>query len=87
MLNLESGDRIELFYEDAPATAIRATVSRLMTDQEEGMGLEVEVYAASWIEITVEEPSEMDAQQTILLGTDSQYRLNGRTVTLRRRDD
>lgn len=36
MLNLESGDRIELFYEDAPATAIRATVGRLLSDREEG---------------------------------------------------
>src|SRR5207253_8185550 len=41
MLNLESGVRIELFYEDAPARAIRATVSRLLTDRDEGMGTEV----------------------------------------------
>ena len=29
MLNLESGDRIELFYEDSPEATIRATVNRL----------------------------------------------------------
>jgi len=58
MLNLESGDRIELFYEDAPARAIRATVSRLLTDRDEGMGTEVEDYTACWIEITVDEPSD-----------------------------
>jgi len=87
MLNLESGDRIELLYEDAPATAIRATVSRLLTDRDEGMGTEVEDYAACWIEITVDEPSDMDAQQVLLFGTDFQYRLNGRPITLRKTQD
>lgn len=85
MLNLQSGDRIELFYEDAPANTIRATVGRLLADREEGMGLQVEEYAVSWIEITVDEPGDMDAKQVVLLGTDFQYRLNGRRVTLRKR--
>jgi len=87
MLNLQSGDRIELFYEDAPATTIRATVGRLLTDRDEGMGTEVEDYAACWIEIALDEPSQMDAEQVVLLGTDFQYRLNGRRVTLRKRRD
>ena len=87
MLNLQSGDRIELSYEDAPATKIRATVGRLLTDRDEGMGSEVEDYAARWIEITVDEPSEMDANQVVLLGTDFQYRLNGRPVTIHKRQD
>ena len=50
MLNLQSGDRIELFYDDAPATTIRATVGRLLSDREEGMGSEVEDYIACWME-------------------------------------
>ena len=87
MLNLQSGDRIELSYEDAPATTIRATVGRLLTDRDEGMGTEVEDYTACWIEITVDEPSDMDAKQVVLLGTDFQYRLNGRPVTLRKSQD
>ena len=87
MLNLESGDRIELFYEDAPAITIRATVGRLLTDRDEGMGTEVEDYIACCIEITVDEPSDMDAKQTVLLCTDFQYRLNGRRVNLRKRQD
>ena len=85
MLDLQSGDRIELVYEDAPATTIRATVGRLLTDVDEGMGIEVEDYAACWMEITVDEPSNMDAQQVVFLGMDFQYRLNGRPVTLRKR--
>ena len=39
MLNLESGDRIELFYQDSPEATIRATVNRLLSDRDEGMGL------------------------------------------------
>jgi hypothetical protein len=85
MLNLQCGDRIELCYQDAPAKTIRATVGRLLTDWDEGMGVEVEDYIACWIEITVDEPSEMDAKQVVLLGTDFEYRLNGRRVTLRKR--
>jgi hypothetical protein len=85
MLNLQSGDRIELFYEDAPAKTIRATVGRLLTDRDEGMGIEVEDYVACWVEITVDEPSDMDAKEVLLLGTDFRYRLNGRRITLRKR--
>jgi hypothetical protein len=85
MLDLQYGDRIELFYEDVPETMILATVGRLLTDREEGMGIAVEDYCACWIEIAVDEPSDTDANQVVLLGTDFQYRLNGRRVTLRKR--
>jgi len=85
MINLQAGDRIELFYEDSPAAAIRATVGRLLTDQEAGMGNEVEDYTACWIEITVDESCNMDANQIVLLGADFRYRLNGRQVDLRKR--
>jgi hypothetical protein len=84
MPNLELGDRIELFYEDSPAGTIRATVRRLATDWDEGMGIEVEDYVACWIEIAVDKPTEGDARQFVLLGTDSQYRLNGRRVIVRK---
>jgi len=87
MLNLQSGDRIELFYDDAPATTIRGTIGRLLTDCEEGMSTEIEDYTACWIEISVEEPSGMDSKQVVLLGADFQYRLNGRPVTIRKRQD
>jgi hypothetical protein len=87
MLTFQSGDRIELVYEDAPATAIHATVRRLLSDRDEGMGTEVEDYIACWMEITVDEPSDMDANQVVLLCTDLQCRLNGRTVNLRKRQD
>ena len=87
MIELQSGDRIEVFYEDEPATTIRATVGRLLSDREEGMGVEVEDYCACWIEIDVEEPGDQDAKLVVLLGADFQYRLNGRRITLRKRQD
>jgi hypothetical protein len=90
MLNLESGDRIELFYEDmpgdaTPATTMSAKVVRLLSDHEEGMGPEVEEYMACWIEITLDEPSGLDTKQIVLLGTDCLYRLNGRQVNIRKK--
>jgi len=33
----------------------------------------------------VDEPRDIDAKLVVLLGTDFQYRLNGRRVTLRKR--
>ena len=51
------------------------------------MSTEVDDYTACWIEITVDEPSDMDENQVVLLGTDFQYRLNGRPVTLGKRQD
>jgi len=66
---------------------LASSVDRLLTDREEGMGIEVEDYAACWIEINVDQPSDMDAQQVVLLNSDFQYRLNGRRVTLRKRQD
>jgi len=87
MLDLQCGDRIELFFEDAPVMTILATVDRLLTNREEGMGVAVEDYCACWIEITLHEPGDMDAKQVVLFNTDFQYRLNGRRVTLRKRQD
>ena len=81
------GYRIELFDEDSPATTICATVGRLLSDWDEGMGIEVQDYVACWAEITVDEPSDGDAKQVVLLGTDFQCRLNGRRVTIRKKQD
>jgi hypothetical protein len=92
MLNLECCDRIELFYEETSgeetsATTICATVARLLSDREEGMGVEIEDYTACWIEITLDEPCDADTKQVVLLGTDCLYRLNGRQVNIRKIQD
>ena len=85
MEDLQAGDRIELFFEDDPETLIRATVARLLTDREEGLSPEAEGFFVLWIEINVDEPPEMDAKQVVMLGTDFQYWLNGRRVTLHKK--
>jgi hypothetical protein len=87
MLNLQSGDGIELSYEDAPATTICATVARLLLIGMKEWAARVEGYAACWIEVAVDDPRDMDVNQVVLLGTDFQYRLNGRPVTIRKRQD
>ena len=83
MIDLRTGDRIELFYEDAPAAIMRATVGRLLTDRDEGMGVEVENYIACWVEAAVDKPSDADAKQVLLLGTDFRYHLNARPVIIK----
>ncbi len=88
------GDRIELAYEDNPEIVIYATVSRLMSDRDEGMGPEVEDYIACWLEIDMERVEENSATQplsradawrrTVVLGTDHKCSLDGRPVKLRK---
>lgn len=86
MLHIQSGDRIELFDENGSATTIRATVGRLLTDREEGLGPEADGFFICWVEITLDEPAEMEARQVVLVDNDFQYWLNGRRVTLRKTD-
>jgi hypothetical protein len=92
MPDLAVGDHIELLYEDSPQTVMRATVSRILTDQDEGMGPEVGDYVACWFEIDMTGVEGEDAKQISLradawasamtLGTDFKYSLNGRHVTV-----
>ena len=85
MLELVSGDLIEIIFEDSPDGAIRGTVSRVLTDREAGMGAEVEDYIACWAEIAVDEPGDGPDKHVIEPCTDFQCRLNGRPITLRKR--
>ena len=94
MPDLVVGDHIELLYADSPRTVMHATVSRILTDQDEGMGPEVEDYVACWFEIDITGFEGEDVTQISLradawasamtLGTDFKYSLNGRHVTLRK---
>jgi hypothetical protein len=81
-MNLKTGDHVELSYEDSPETTFRGTVSRLLSDSEAGMGLEVQDYIASWLEIVVEGPGDGKANQVVTLGTDLRCRVDGRQVIL-----
>ena len=92
--DLVVGDDTELVYEDRPQTIMHATVSRILTDQEEGMGPEIEDYVACWFEIDVADAEGEDTTRVSLrvdaselamaLGTDFKYSLDGRNVTVRK---
>ena len=93
-VDLAVGDQIELVYEDSPETVMRATVSRILSDSDEGMGTVVEDYVACWYEIEMtgvegegnaEFASQPDAwKRTVTLCTDYRYSLDGRRVALRK---
>jgi hypothetical protein len=84
MTDLIAGDQIELVYEDSPQTVMRATVNRILTDEDEGMGPEIEDYVACWFEIELVGIEGEGAKQIVTLGTDFKYSLNGRHVTVRK---
>src|ERR1700760_2009669 len=94
MVDLVVGDRIELIYKDSPETVIRATIRRILSDEDESMGPEIEEYVVSWFEIEMldaddasaaQAASEADAwRRTVTLGTDFQYSLDGRRVAVRK---
>lgn len=92
--DLVVGDHVELIYEDSPQTVIRATVSRILTDEDECMGPEIGDYVASWFEIEMAGAEGEAAAQaslradawrrTVTLGTDYKYSLDGRRVVVRK---
>ncbi len=93
VIELAAGDNIELIYEDSPQTTVRARVNRILTDNDESMGPEVEDYVACWFEIEVIKVEGEDAarhQRTdawtcaVALCTDFKYTLDGRRVTVRK---
>lgn len=81
MQTIHVGDKIQFHYEDEPqGKPMFATVCKVLTDQQEGLGVEVETYAAAWIEVSVTTCDQ--ARQTIMLGTDSKDYLYGRPVSV-----
>jgi hypothetical protein len=74
-------------HDSLPLRHIAAKYLRQISSQATGMGVAIEDYCACWIEIAVDEPSDMDVNQVVLLGTDFRYRLNGRPIAVRMRQD
>jgi len=90
---LVAGDDVELIYEDAPQTILRAKIRRILTDRDESFGPEVENYIACWFEIEVTSVEGEDRLPTpptnawtgiMALCTDFRYTLDGRRVTVRK---
>jgi hypothetical protein len=84
MIQFRIGDEIEIVNADAVEDVRRATVTRFMSDEEQGMSPEIEEYIARWIEVTLDGITGDAAKQMVMFGTDSQYWMNGHHVLLRK---
>lgn len=80
------GDRISLTFDDIPRDQITATVTRTLSDREEGLGPEIEDYVACWIEISRDGDTRPTISNAVLL-TNFRYSLDGRFVTIRKIQD
>ena len=83
MENLFAGDRISLTFDDTPCDPITATVSRTLSDTEEGLGPEIEDYICYWLEIC-REGDPREAICNVVLMTNGRYAFDGRFVTIRK---
>ena len=81
---LQQGDEICVTFDDAPGQVERATVCRVLTDQQEGMGPEVEDYVACWLEISMGDCADVQVRRALIFRTDSQYSIDGRKVAIRK---
>jgi hypothetical protein len=78
------GDVVEIVNEGTPSEICRATVTRFMSDEEQGMAAEVEDYVTCWVEVELDGVCGEGDKQLLTMGTDSRYRLNGCRVLLRK---
>ena len=85
MNDLQLGDQIDIMFADTPGHLARATVTRFLSDQQEGLSTEAEDYIFCWLEISPEHHQGTLAQtQTIVLGADWKYYIDGREVEIRK---
>ena len=84
MNDLQPGDQIEIVFADAPGQSARATVTRFLSDQQEGFSPEVEDYIFCWLEIAPEHQGTLAQARTIALGADWKYYMDGREVEIRK---
>jgi hypothetical protein len=83
MEDLFAGDRINLIFDDISCEPISATVTRTLSDKEEGLGPEIEDYVACWIEISLDGET-CPTMNNVVLMTNCRYSLDGRFVTVRK---
>ena len=63
---------------------LEATVCSTRTDQQEGLGPEIEDYVACWLEITYGACDDLQSRHSVTFGTDFQYNMDGRKLTIRK---
>lgn len=84
MKDLQPGDQIDIVFADAPEHSTRATITRILSDQQEGLSPEAEGYILCWVEIRPEPQDASGQTRTITLGADWKYHLDGREVKIRK---
>ena len=84
MRDLQPGDQIEIVFADASGHSARATVIRFLSDRQEGLSPETEDYIYCWMEISPEHQGTLTQTQTIALGADWKYYMDGREVEIRK---
>ena len=84
MNDLQLGDQIDIVFADAPGHAARATVTRFLSDRQEGLSSEAKDYVFCWMEISLEHQGTSGQTQTITLGADWKYYMDGREVKIRK---
>jgi len=84
MHDLQLGDQIDIVFADTPGHSARATVTRFLSDQQEGLSSEAEDYIFCWLEISPEHQGPLGQTQTILLGAGWKYYMDGREVEIRK---
>jgi len=84
MNDLRVGDQIDIVFADAPGHSARATVTRFLSDQQEGLSPEAEDYVFCWMEISPEHQGNLAQTQTIMLRADWKYYMDGREVEIRK---
>ena len=78
-----AGDRISLIFDDQPDGEVIATITRKLSDWEEGLAPEIEDYVNYWLEISCEGDTNRTTCDVLLLST-GRYWTDGRFVTLRK---
>jgi hypothetical protein len=82
MNDLQPGDQIDIVFADAPGKSTRATVSRFLSDELEGLSPEAEDYILCWLEISPEHQGTLAQTQVIVLGADWKCYMDGREVQI-----
>jgi len=84
MNELQPGDRIDIVFVDGLEQPARGTVSRFLSDQQEGLSPEAENYVSCWMEISIDHLENVAHTQSIMFCTDWKYYLDGREVKIRK---
>lgn len=67
---------------DTPSQERQAVVTRVLSNQEQGFGPEVDFYLAYWVEACELPPTEEPTTLVFERGTDGNVYLDGRIVTI-----